>query len=237
MSVTTTRIALTTGVQLPQVGLGVYQSPQGAATRNAVTAALELGYRHVDTARIYGNEADVGAAIKASGVPRDHVFVTTKLWNDDHGYDTALRALEASLGRLGLDHVDLYLIHWPFPNFHAPGCDVTSRSPDAKPYIHENFMKTWRKLEELVAKSNLSKLSASEWGTAGSAACGSRLEPRASLRLAGFRSKRAPLANLPRSDSSAICRILGETLLPRAASTSIPITARRKRGTERLMSA
>ncbi len=113
MSVTTTRIALTTGVQLPQVGLGVYQSPQGAVTRNAVAAALELGYRHVDTARIYGNEADVGAAIKASGVPRDHVFVTTKLWNDDHGYDTALRALEASLGRLGLDHVDLYLIHWP----------------------------------------------------------------------------------------------------------------------------
>jgi diketogulonate reductase-like aldo/keto reductase len=113
MSVTTTRIALTTGVQLPQVGLGVYQSPQGAATRDAVTAALELGYRHVDTARIYGNEADVGAAIKASGLPRDDVFVTTKLWNDDHGYDTALRALDASIGRLGLDHVDLYLIHWP----------------------------------------------------------------------------------------------------------------------------
>jgi diketogulonate reductase-like aldo/keto reductase len=115
MSVTTTRIALASGVGLPQVGLGVYQSPQGAATRDAVTAALELGYRHIDTARIYGNEADVGAAIQASAVPRDQVFVTTKLWNDDHGYDTALRALDASLGRLGLDHVDLYLIHWPVP--------------------------------------------------------------------------------------------------------------------------
>lgn len=113
MSVTTARITLPTGAQIPQVGLGVYLSPPGAATRDAVTAALELGYRHVDTARIYGNEADVGAAIRASPVPRDQVFVTTKLWNDDHGYDTALRALDASLARLGLDHVDLYLIHWP----------------------------------------------------------------------------------------------------------------------------
>jgi len=113
MSVNTTRIALATGAQIPQVGLGVWQSPQGAATRDAVTAALDLGYRHVDTARIYRNEADVGAAIKASSVPRAEVFVTTKLWNDDHGYDTALRALDASLGRLGLDYVDLYLVHWP----------------------------------------------------------------------------------------------------------------------------
>jgi diketogulonate reductase-like aldo/keto reductase len=115
MSVTTTRIALATGAQIPQIGLGVYQSPNGAPTRNAVTAALELGYRHVDTARIYGNEADVGAAVRASSVPRGDVFVTTKLWNDDHGYDQALRALDASLGRLGLDYVDLYLVHWPVP--------------------------------------------------------------------------------------------------------------------------
>ncbi|HEY0477297.1 MAG TPA: aldo/keto reductase [Kofleriaceae bacterium] len=115
MSITTARIPLATGAHIPQVGLGVYQSPPGAATRDAITAALELGYRHIDTARIYGNEADVGAAIRASAVPRDQVFVTTKLWNDDQGYDTALRALDASLGRLGLDHVDLYLIHWPVP--------------------------------------------------------------------------------------------------------------------------
>lgn len=115
MSVTTARISLATGASIPQVGLGVYQSPQGAATRGAVAAALELGYRHIDTARIYGNEADVGAAIKAGGVARDQVFVTTKLWNDDHGYDAALRALDDSLARLGLDYVDLYLIHWPVP--------------------------------------------------------------------------------------------------------------------------
>ena len=115
MSVTTTRLALLTGAQIPQVGFGVWEVPEGATTRNSVTAALELGYRHVDTARIYGNESDVGTAIEASSVPRDQVFVTTKLWNDDHGYDAALRALDASLGRLGMDYVDLYLIHWPVP--------------------------------------------------------------------------------------------------------------------------
>ncbi|HET9990369.1 MAG TPA: aldo/keto reductase [Kofleriaceae bacterium] len=113
MTVTTTRLPLATGAQIPQIGLGVWQSPRGAPTRDAVSAALELGYRHIDTARIYQNEADVGAAVKASPVPRAEVFVTTKLWNDDQGYDSALRALDASLGRLGLDYVDLYLIHWP----------------------------------------------------------------------------------------------------------------------------
>jgi diketogulonate reductase-like aldo/keto reductase len=113
MTVTTTRLPLATGARIPQIGLGVWQSPRGAPTRDAVTAALELGYRHVDTARIYQNEADVGAAVKAGPVPREDVFVTTKLWNDDQGYDSALRALDASLGRLGLDYVDLYLIHWP----------------------------------------------------------------------------------------------------------------------------
>ena len=113
MSVTTTRLALSTGAQIPQLGLGVWQVPDGAPTRDSVTAALELGYRHIDTARVYGNEADVGAAIRASSVPRDQVFVTTKLWNDGHGFDAAQRELDASLGRLGLDYVDLYLIHWP----------------------------------------------------------------------------------------------------------------------------
>ena len=115
MSVTTARLSLATGAHIPQIGLGVWQSPQGAVTRDAVQAALELGYRHVDTARVYRNEADVGEAIRRSDVPRDQVFVTTKLWNDDHGYDEALRALDASLQRLGLDYVDLYLIHWPVP--------------------------------------------------------------------------------------------------------------------------
>jgi diketogulonate reductase-like aldo/keto reductase len=106
-------LPLNAGTSIPQVGLGVWQTPRGEVTRRAVSAALQLGYRHVDTARIYGNEADVGAGLRASGVPRGEVFVTTKLWNDDQGYDSALRAFDASLERLGLDYVDLYLLHWP----------------------------------------------------------------------------------------------------------------------------
>ena len=113
MSVTTASLPLATGARIPQVGLGVYQSPRGAPTRDAVVTALRLGYRHVDTARIYENEADVGEGLRASGVPREQVFVTTKLWNSDQGYDSALRAFDGSLKRLGLDYVDLYLIHWP----------------------------------------------------------------------------------------------------------------------------
>jgi diketogulonate reductase-like aldo/keto reductase len=101
------------GRSIPQVGLGVWQAARGQATRDAVTAALRVGYRHIDTARVYGNEVDVGAAIKESGVPREQVFVTTKLWNDDQGYDATLRAFAESSRRLGLDYIDLYLLHWP----------------------------------------------------------------------------------------------------------------------------
>lgn len=108
-------LPLRTGTNIPRVGLGVFRAPRGEVTRAAVAAALALGYRHIDTARIYANEADVGAAIRDSGVPREEVFVTTKLWNDDQGTDTALRAFDASLARLGLDYVDLYLLHWPVP--------------------------------------------------------------------------------------------------------------------------
>ena len=108
-----TTLQLSSGARIPQVGLGVWQTPSGATTRQAVAAALEVGYRHIDTARIYGNEVDVGAAVRASGVARDAVWITTKLWNADQGYDRALRAFDASLESLGLDYVDLYLIHWP----------------------------------------------------------------------------------------------------------------------------
>jgi diketogulonate reductase-like aldo/keto reductase len=111
--VKTAALPLRSGGSIPQVGLGVWQTPRGDTTREAVRAALRLGYRHIDTARIYGNETDVGAAVKDSGVPRAEVFVTTKLWNDDQGFDEARRAFDASLSRLGLDYVDLYLIHWP----------------------------------------------------------------------------------------------------------------------------
>jgi methylglyoxal/glyoxal reductase len=106
-------LPMTSGTSIPQVALGVYQTEPGAETQNAVLAALELGYRHIDTARLYNNEHDVGEAIRASGIARDQIFVTTKLWNDDHGYDNTLRAFDKSLSRLGLGYVDLFLIHWP----------------------------------------------------------------------------------------------------------------------------
>lgn len=125
-----TTVPLAGGVRIPVLGLGVYQSAPGAETRDAVDAALRLGYRHVDTARIYGNERDVGAALSASGLPREAVFLTTKLWNADHGYDAALRACDASLARLGVAQVDLYLVHWPVEGLR-----------------HE----TWRAMERILA--------------------------------------------------------------------------------------
>ena len=107
-------IRLNNGVEIPRLGLGVYQSPPGRITQHAVRYALNIGYRHIDTAFIYGNESDVGKAVHKSGLQRDEVFITTKLWNTrDVQYDTALRSCEDSLRHLGLGYVDLYLIHWP----------------------------------------------------------------------------------------------------------------------------
>ena len=106
-------VKLNNGVMIPRLGLGVYQSPPGQATQKAVEYALKVGYRHIDTARIYNNESDVGSALRNSGVKREDVFITTKLWNSDQGYETALKACDASLKRLGQKYLDLYLIHWP----------------------------------------------------------------------------------------------------------------------------
>lgn len=124
------RVRIADGVEIPILGLGVFQSRPGKETRDAVRAALDLGYRHVDTARVYGNERDVGAAIRDSGLPREEVFVTTKLWNADHGYDATLAACDASLARLGLRQVDLYLVHWPVERLRAD---------------------TWRAMERILA--------------------------------------------------------------------------------------
>ncbi|MET8471661.1 aldo/keto reductase [Streptomyces sp. NPDC006422] len=100
---------------MPQLGFGVWQVPDDEAEK-AVATALEAGYRSIDTAAIYGNEEGTGKAIAASGLPREELFVTTKLWNADQGYDSTLRAFDDSLAKLGLDYVDLYLIHWPLPS-------------------------------------------------------------------------------------------------------------------------
>ncbi|UCH11193.1 MAG: aldo/keto reductase [Fidelibacterota bacterium] len=110
---------LNNGIEMPFLGLGVYLAAAGNETRQAIQWSLEAGYRHIDTAKIYGNERDVGLAIQHSDLPREEIFVTTKLWNSDHGYDNTLRAFEDSLGRLGLSYVDLYLIHWPVEGLRA----------------------------------------------------------------------------------------------------------------------
>lgn len=108
-------LKLHNGVEIPRVGLGVFRAGEGDSTKNAVKAALSLGVRHFDTAAIYRNEQEVGEAIRESGVPREELFVTTKLWNDDHGHESAVVAFENSRKALGLEYIDLYLIHWPVP--------------------------------------------------------------------------------------------------------------------------
>ncbi|MGE2718834.1 aldo/keto reductase [Mycolicibacterium celeriflavum] len=107
-------ITLNDGNSIPQVGLGVWQTPP-EDTERAVATALEAGYRHIDTAAAYQNEREVGQALAKSGLPREEVFITTKLWNADQGYDSTLRAFDKSMQRLGIDYLDLYLIHWPMP--------------------------------------------------------------------------------------------------------------------------
>jgi diketogulonate reductase-like aldo/keto reductase len=125
-------ITLNNGVLMPQLGFGVWQVPDDEATA-AVATALEAGYRSIDTAAVYANEEGTGRALAASGLPREELFVTTKLWNTDQGYDAALRAFDLSLSKLGLDFVDLYLIHWPQPRRDA-------------------YTETWRALERIAAE-------------------------------------------------------------------------------------
>jgi diketogulonate reductase-like aldo/keto reductase len=146
---------LYTGAQMPAIGLGTFGSDHvaSAVMAEAVLGSAAVGYRHFDCAAVYGNEAAIGealAAIFAYGLHRDEFWITSKLWNDKHAEDDVIPACRESLANLGIDRLDLYLVHWPFPNFHPPGCDVHSRSPNARPYIHENFMKTWRQMEKLV---------------------------------------------------------------------------------------
>ncbi len=126
---TVPKLCLNNGVEIPQLGFGVFKVPSGE-TKEVVLKALETGYRHIDTATLYGNETEVGAAVRESGLDRDEVFVTTKVWNEDQGYDATMRAFDASLGRLGLDVLDLYLIHWPVAH-------------------QDRYVDTWRAMEEL----------------------------------------------------------------------------------------
>lgn len=127
-----TFVMLHNHVRMPQLGLGVWKAAAGDQTYHNVRCALDIGYRLIDTASLYGNEADVGRAVRDSGIPRDGVFVTTKVWNADHGYQQTIDALDRSLAALGLDYVDLYLIHWPGPQ--------------------ASFLETWRAMEYVYEK-------------------------------------------------------------------------------------
>ncbi|HET6501891.1 MAG TPA: aldo/keto reductase [Amycolatopsis sp.] len=141
--VTVPDIVLTHGAAIPQLGFGVFQVPS-EETATAVGAALEAGYRSIDTAAAYRNEAGVGAAVRASGLPRDELFITTKLWNSDQGYDSTLRAFDASMDQLGLDYLDLYLIHWPLPQ-------------------RDRYLETWRAFEKLHADGRVRAIGVSNF--------------------------------------------------------------------------
>ncbi len=141
MNINTT-VTLNNGVNIPVIGLGVFQSPAGGVTKQAILDSLEAGYRHIDTARIYGNEVDVGMAVAESRLPREDIFITTKLWNADQGYESTLDACEISLGKMGIDYVDLYLMHWP---------------------VEGRRLESWTAMEELLDKGRCRSIGVSNF--------------------------------------------------------------------------
>ena len=146
---------LSSGDRIPALGLGTFGSDHvpHTAVAQAVEYAASIGYRHFDCASVYGNESLIGDTFQklfTSGFHREQFWITSKLWNDKHDQRDVIPSCKKSLADLRLDYLDLYLVHWPFPNHHPQGCDVTVRNPNAVPYIHENFMRTWRKMEDLV---------------------------------------------------------------------------------------
>jgi len=146
---------LFTGARIPAIGLGTFGSDHVSADEmaQAVAGAISVGYRHLDCASVYGNEERIGAVLEGlfqNGLRREELWITSKLWNDKHSEDDVVASCRKSLADLRCGYLDAYLVHWPFPNFHPPGCSVESRSPDARPYLHESFMKTWRQMERLV---------------------------------------------------------------------------------------
>lgn len=151
MSHTTITIPAT-GAEMPVIGVGTFGSDHVSASEmaQAVKLALEIGYRNIDCASVYANEKEIGQVLHESNIPRKELWITSKVWNDMHGKKNVIASAKQSLRDLRLDYLDLYLVHWPFPNYHPPKCDVSSRSPDARPYIHEEFMETWQAMEELV---------------------------------------------------------------------------------------
>jgi 2,5-diketo-D-gluconate reductase A len=142
-SMSVPNLILNNGIEIPQLGFGVFKVPAGR-TKEVVLAALKTGYRHIDTARLYGNETEVGEAVRESGLDRDEVFVTTKVWNDDQGYDATMRAFDASMDRLGFDVLDLFLIHWPVPH-------------------QDLYLDTWRAMERLYRDGRIRAIGVSNF--------------------------------------------------------------------------
>lgn len=148
-------VTLNNGITMPGIGIGTFGSDLYSADQvaDAVIYAAEVGQRSFDCASVYGNEKEIGKAFQVildGGVPREELFITSKVWNDMHGEGEVIASCKQTLSDLGLDYLDMYLVHWPFPNFHPPGCSVESRSADSKPYIHANYMIVWRQMEQLV---------------------------------------------------------------------------------------
>lgn len=147
---------LSNGIKIPCIGMGTFGSDRFTAEQvsSAVSGAIRAGYRLFDCASVYGNEDLIGkvfAEAFASGtVKREELFITSKVWNDMHGKGDVLLSLAKTLKDLQLDYIDVFFVHWPFPNYHAPGCDGDSRNPDSRPFDTEEFLSTWRQMERLV---------------------------------------------------------------------------------------
>ncbi len=153
---TSSTILLNNGINIPIFGLGTFLNDNGRQTVDSILYAFEIGYRHIDTAAMYENEQEVGTAIRKSGIAREEIFVTTKLWNSDHGYENTIKAFHRSLNRLGLDYVDLYLIHWPVENLRLESWRALEKLYSegfCKSIGVSNYME--RHLEELLNNSSV----------------------------------------------------------------------------------
>jgi diketogulonate reductase-like aldo/keto reductase len=148
--------SLSNGARIPVIGLGTFGSDNYSAAQiaEAVDFAIRNGYRHIDCASVYMNEPELGKAISTliqeGVVSRDNLWITSKVWNDAHGDGEVIESCKKSISDLQLEYLDLYLVHWPFHNYHSPGCDGDARNPDSRPYVHKKYMAVWRQMEHLV---------------------------------------------------------------------------------------